>query len=618
LSTLRYGFKLILESSEHAVQALGTQSRNTLVLTQIRRWSALLVSHPFLFRVHGLIDILDAESLASKKLQSGTLTAHELYDIMEELPEMIKSLVCTRGKAVQTYYAKVTSTGSDTKTLVSHTVAHEVHFVVLSDYAVTNPGLQDDYNVFCEALIIALKRELVPSNQLRGFKRVFGWNGQNFAAIKQDSNYFVEAMKNIIAPYVEPQSDLFPEWVSDAAVVQAKSLQIMVTQSTPSGSVVGWETIASSVSNTELWRRIRAFAEEESNNCNLSVVLFFRKVCNIFDGSAAIIEQFNSSLTRILKDRQRAHNHNDNIEDIMRCVYNGPEKAKFDPKDYVKSWTDVFNHKLVSTEAEKNSTSTTKTKRNETARNLWRSPEYEPKRLLKLAKQKEGRRIDNVARAEGRGVLPGTSTGGTSSVRKSLMSSVPEWQARLTLTDMVPQDLREENNDSRNCNSESDGKNGGESGGLSGDVTSVLYHIPKQVGVESQHLVLFDGDTWPLWQVSASLPKEMIGEFEEAQHESSATCELCVQSRGAESEEGSEGFHRHRSWHERFEVYWGKVDTILKASKQWAAHEKEASRTSDKGKVTISKNKALRLFRIQTPDFDKLIMQRCWNFKISD
>ena len=162
------------------------------------------------------------------------------------------------------------------------------------------------------------------------------------------------------------------------------------------------------------------------------------------------------------------------------------------------------------------------------------------------------------------------------------MSSVPEWQARLTLTDMVPQDQSAENNDSQNCNSESDGKNGGESGGLSGDVTSVLYHIPKQVGVESQHLVLFDGDTWPLWQVSASLPEEMIGEFEEAQHESSATCELCVQSRGAESEAGSEAFHRHRSWHERFEVYWGKVDTILKVSKQWAAHEKEASRTSDK------------------------------------
>ena len=600
LSTLRYAFTLILESPEHAIQALGSQSKSTSLLTQIRRWSSMLVSHAFLFRVYGMIDILDAESMVSKRLQSGTLNAHGLYDIMTGLPLMIESLIGKRGKAVQTYSGMLTSTGSDTKKFLSHTVGEKEYFVALVDYAITNPGLQDDYQVFCQELSIAIKSELVPSKQLKGFKHVFGWKGHNFSAIKQNPNYFVDSMKDIIAPYVKPQSDLLPEWVSDAAVVQAKSLQVMLTQSRPSGSDVGWESMVASMSNSDLWRQIRVYAEEDSNKCNLSVVLFLRKVSNIFDGSAAIIEQFNSSVTRILKDRQRGRSDDDNIEDILRCVYNGPTKEKFDPKAYLNSWTEVFKHKLVSTDTEKSARIATNAKKNARALQQYKSPEYQPKKLLKITHQKEKRNFMKEARAQGRGVVPGDCTSGVASIRECLVGSAQDWGGRVeALESQVDPSL---------IQTPEPGDGHADAPG-SGEVTSLLYHIPTQHGVTSQHLVLFEGDTTPIWQLSSSLPEDMVTEFVDAQVTASSNCELCSQT---ESDMAvAEALHRHSVWHKRFDSYWENVDGKLKASKQWAAHEKEASKHTDEKKIVTSRNKAIRLFSNQTVNFCAVIME-CW------
>jgi hypothetical protein len=104
------------------------------------------------------------------------------------------------------------------------------------------------------------------------------------------------------------------EWIMDALAPQLKVLRSELLRQ---GS--DWLRLASQLTVQGFWEKIAASKIAGS----ITVVLFFRMVCRVRDGSAAAVEQFISIVNLILANTQRRHISEVHLEDMCRIMQNG-------------------------------------------------------------------------------------------------------------------------------------------------------------------------------------------------------------------------------------------------------------------------------------------------------
>src|SRR5207248_1146427 len=98
---------------------------------------------------------------------------------------------------------------------------------------------------------------------------------------------------------------------------------------------------------SSFWTTIRKLPD------NFSIINHFWLVCITRDRTNAVTEQVISKLNNIFHDYHRGHITEAVVEDLLRCVQNGPDRKSFNPQKYVPIWLDVFGHCLVKSEIEK-------------------------------------------------------------------------------------------------------------------------------------------------------------------------------------------------------------------------------------------------------------------------
>ena len=113
----------------------------------------------------------------------------------------------------------------------------------------------------------------------------------------------------------------FPAWCRSAMSLQALRLRDLVIGIHADGRT--WEQIARTSTVHTFWAEVRKQPQ------NLSLLLYFRKICLVNDGTATNVEQFISKLNKVMNDPQRRGLSSDFLEDGLRIVQNGPAPAKF-------------------------------------------------------------------------------------------------------------------------------------------------------------------------------------------------------------------------------------------------------------------------------------------------
>ena len=71
--------------------------------------------------------------------------------------------------------------------------------------------------------------------------------------------------------------------------------------------------------------------------------------CLVRNGQEAFVEQFLSLMHRWGEDKQRQTLSGSNLEAMLRCAFNGPSLADFNPDEFIAEWLVAFKMDPVRT-----------------------------------------------------------------------------------------------------------------------------------------------------------------------------------------------------------------------------------------------------------------------------
>jgi hypothetical protein len=418
------------------------------VVSDVLGWTRALKTHKFLASLHFWMDVLDVEAWSTKAMQADSGgSSLSLLRMLRALPERLGRLRESQHCKALTLYQAAIVRGQDNadgngSALPTYKItSYKTEFlqpspfsaagggdrapikkratttVLLHDYVPSERAFRLQRLSLVDNLTQLVAAEMAPTPLQEAFNRVYNTREFSWKALSASTDYFVAALELIFSTF----KARFPAWVAAEVPLQAKRLRLVILDKVQLATKLSWRDQANILTVVEFWELVDARADAQ---VNLSLVLFFFKVCQVRDGSAANVEQFISKLNRVYDDPQRRQLGSDFGEDTLRCTQNGPPTAEFSGDGAVAAWTECFGMKLVKSVAAKATTSEKNAKQN-----AKRKVQYKQDEAYRDAKRQDSRdkhQNDKMTRDIGRGMSSPGVRQSLTKLRSELRSSTTE------------------------------------------------------------------------------------------------------------------------------------------------------------------------------------------------
>ena len=317
-----------------------------LVLEQCQ---TALVNHETLLWLHQWYDILDAISVAIKRAEPGSASILAQYANRTALNARLDSLSDEKKCVALQQYRKGLSQ-KDGRVYVAYrrldneTGRLQTYWKSLgteADIETFDGRFGMDRLEFLNNLEESVKREMPVTEEMASYNTLYNPRAIIFDNLSGLSGraWFVQSFTKVVARYRRR----YPAWITHQYIVeQAQALRDLLWDNRQR-----LEQIARNETEKSFWLAVRKLAEDP--NINISLVLYFRMKCLVRNGQEAFVEQFLSLMHRWGEDKQRQTLSGSNLEAMLRCAFNGPSLADFNPDEFIADWLVAFKMDPVRT-----------------------------------------------------------------------------------------------------------------------------------------------------------------------------------------------------------------------------------------------------------------------------